>query len=197
MAQDREQLFSLFMNCLLVGIAGWLLETVLGVAEYGVIRDRGYLLLPICPIYSIGTFVVLVMVRIPKRTKMNILRTFLTFAIGATLFEGACGYLIQKFFGIELWSYLDWPLSLHYVSLIASVAWATFGTVYLFWVVPLVRRIAMKIPKHSWKGIVIVVFLSVMLDFGYTSYKAYHQGGYQPYYRIKVFERGITGDQFG
>lgn len=100
---------------------GWLYETILTSAVWGRFADRGWLHLPICPIYGFCAMALLLIFRRMKST-------VLIFAVGTavtTAAELAASYVLDLFIDAPLWDYNNWAFN--FQGRIALGSSLTFG----------------------------------------------------------------------
>lgn len=86
---------------------GWLYETILTSAVWGRFADRGWLHLPICPIYGFCAMVlVLTLGKLKSVPLIFVLGTFI-----ATAAELAASYMLDLFIDDSLWDYDSWAFN--------------------------------------------------------------------------------------
>ena len=131
----------LVLTTLSVSFLGWLAETLYAFICYGKFIDRGFLTLPLCPIYGITLAVMHLLFgspqdgridRLLQKTSMpRALRLFLDYLIYfaaatviPTIFELAVGVFFHKVLGVMLWNYDMFAFNLGgYICLGFSLVW--------------------------------------------------------------------------
>ena len=109
---------------------------------YKKFADRGFLSLPICPIYGITIMLAFYLFGTPHRGRYALKRIkpafwryalYLVFAfLLPTIAELIVGLFYHKVYGVRLWNYSNRPLNLFgYVSLPISLAWAVALTLFM------------------------------------------------------------------
>lgn len=178
-----EKGFAIFFNCLFIGVAGWVMETLVCSLFYGGLRDRGFLVLPFCPIYAVGLALYYLVGKRPKGGFVSFLKVALLIGVVGTLLEGATGLLLEKI-GITLWYYDEGvlPLSLRYISLPVSLFWALGGAAYLLWVVPLITRWGEGISQRARRVLTTLVPILFLCDLVLSCVRVAQQGGYTTLY---------------
>ena len=130
-----NKFLNLFLSFFLFSLLGWIYETLLFYVLYGNYYDRGYLNLPICPIYGTTItimFIILGTIEEPSVfikfiTNIKIRKTvYLSVAFFLpTLVEYIVGYYFDHYKNIRLWDYSYMPFNINgYVCLYYSLFWA-------------------------------------------------------------------------
>ena len=148
-----------FLVFVVSAFIGWSYETLITSIDWGEFADRGFLNLPICPIYGFGAVFLLWAFHRLK----NPIGIFLASTVSTTLIELAASYAIEYFFHMTLWTYKYWPL--HFqgrISLWSSVLFGLFGVFLLKCVHPLTRKIAVKMPMVL-RWIICMILLGAIL----------------------------------
>lgn len=90
--------------------------------------NRGFLRIPMLPLYGTGA-VMMLWVSIPVRD--NLVLTWASGVIGATILEYVTGYVMERLFKVRYWDYSNQKWNLHgYICLSSSVAWG-FLTIFM------------------------------------------------------------------
>lgn len=125
---------------------GWLYETLLTSFYAGHYVDRGFLHLPICPIYGICALLIVFSLRRIK----NPFCIFIFSAAIATAGELAASYLLEGVLGFRLWDYSEWLLNYQgRISLISSLIFGIMSTAAILYIRPLVQRLLLKYPMQT------------------------------------------------
>ena len=104
---DTKKLSALVLEFTAYSFIGWAYETILTSAVWGRFADRGWLHLPICPIYG---FCAMALLLIFRRMKSPLL----IFAVGTavtTAAELAASYVLDLFIDDPLWDYDNWAFN--------------------------------------------------------------------------------------
>lgn len=100
---------------------GWIFESTYVSVKKGHFINRGFLRLPMLPLYGTGA-VMMLWVSFP--VKDNLLLVYLAGFIAATVLEYVTGYMMERLFKVRYWDYSNLPFNLHgYICLSSSVAW--------------------------------------------------------------------------
>ena len=86
------------------GFAGWIYEVATVWVMWRYFDNRGILHLPIVPIYAVGAFLLLAIMR----KKQHPLVIFLLSAAITTVFELGASYLLEFIFHKQFWTYETW-----------------------------------------------------------------------------------------
>ena len=133
----RGWLLILFLSTL-----GWLWETVYTLLWFHRLSDRGFLALPICPIYGFTIMGFYGLFGTPHRGRYAMKRirpAFLRYVVYLllafvvpTAMELAVGVIFHKTWGVRLWDYSARPLNMNgYISLPISLIWSLALTLFM------------------------------------------------------------------
>jgi uncharacterized membrane protein len=181
----RERIFLIskyFLLTAILSFIGWLYEVLLIRVRYGYWTDRGFMRMPLCPIYGCTLLFTYFFIGLPKGTTLKdekergvlwtlknpILHTamYLLFAfLIPTAAEFFIGFLFDKAFHVTLWSYASMPLNFHgYISAPVSLVWSAL--IYLFmrcFFLPLKRWI-FSIPNTAALSVATLLFFISAVD---------------------------------
>ncbi len=143
---------------LLLSFIGWGYETLLMLFMTGELQNRGFLSLPLCPIYGSTLMAVYFLFGTPdegrgllKRVQDPIVRSLfylLAAFLAPTVAELIVGAYFDKFHGVWLWSYNGLPLNFRgYISLPVSILWMVMIFLFMKFIFPALKRWVFKIPK--------------------------------------------------
>ncbi len=131
-----------WLLCVWLSFLGWLWEMLFMLLAYKKFADRGFLSLPICPIYGITIMLAFYLFGTPHRGRYALKRIkpafwryafYLFFAfLLPTVAELIVGLFYHKVYGVRLWNYSNRPLHIGgYVSLPISLSWAVALTLFM------------------------------------------------------------------
>lgn len=107
---------------------GWIFESAYVSLKKGHFVNRGFLRLPMLPLYGTGA-VLLLWVTLPFRD--NLLMVYAAGVIAATALEYVTGWAMERLFKVKYWDYSNQRFQLNgYICLSSSIAWG-FLTVFL------------------------------------------------------------------
>ena len=131
------------------GFAGWLYEVATVWIMYRYFDNRGMLHMPIIPIYSVGAFILLALLR----KKRHPLFIFLFATVVTTIFELGASYLLEFIFHEQFWKYETWYFSIFdRSSLISSAIFGVFAVAYFYGLHPLSGKLSEKRPEPVCLG---------------------------------------------
>lgn len=107
MSKKFDKLSALVLEFTVYSFIGWAYETILTSAVWGRFAERGWLHLPICPIYG---FCALALLLILRRIK-NPFLIFLAGTAVTTAAELAASYVVWDFADSRLWDYDNWAFN--------------------------------------------------------------------------------------
>lgn len=126
------------------GFIGWVYEVITVWILYREWVNRGMIHLPICPIYAVGAFMLLALLR----KRRNPLFIFVFSAVITTLFELSASYLLEFIFHRQFWTYEGWTLSiLDRSCVISSAIFGAFAVIYFKALHPVSGKLSGKLPK--------------------------------------------------
>lgn len=152
-------LYQMFLIFCVWSFIGWCIEVCYMTLETGEYQNRGFLNMPICPIYGFGVLMVVVFFRPLEHT---IIPLFLVTAFLCTTFELLVGLGMEKLFNTRWWDYSHEKFNFKgYICLKVSLLWG-FGCVIVVKVVhPAIEAAINWLPVKA--GMVIIVIMSVLI----------------------------------
>lgn len=108
MKQRIDWLSALFIEFVFYSFIGWAYETILTSIVWGRFAERGWLHLPICPIYGFCGLALLLVLHKVKSVPL----IFLFGTLFTTVAELAASYILEFFTDKPLWDYNSWALNL-------------------------------------------------------------------------------------
>lgn len=107
---------------------GWIFESSYVSIKQGHFVNRGFLRLPMLPLYGSGA-VMMLWVSIPVQD--SLLLTWCSGVVGATVLEYVTGYVMELLFKVRYWDYSNQKFNVHgYICLSSSIAWG-FLTIFM------------------------------------------------------------------
>ncbi|MBQ6696242.1 MAG: putative ABC transporter permease [Lachnospiraceae bacterium] len=159
---SREFRLNLYIMVFTVSsFLGWLYETVLTSVRWETFAERGFLQLPICPIYGFGAVILLFLFH---RLKSSIL-LFLASTLVTTGIELAASYLLEYGWHIQLWTYRHWPLNFQgRISFWSSVLFGVLSVLLIKLIYPLVSWWMKKLDGRSRVFMSVLMVGSILMD---------------------------------
>lgn len=129
----------------LCGLIGWCYETILTSIlweRFCGFFARGFLHVPVCPIYGFFALMLLAIFQIPFLRRLRSWKyaaaVFLIGTTVSTVLELISSYLLEWILGVSLWSYADWWLNFEgRISLFSSLLFGGLALALFFGVLPL------------------------------------------------------------
>lgn len=148
-------------------IIGYCVETIFVYLACGRLVNRGMLFGPYCPIYGFGGIILYFLFYNLKPSKENIPYAFLTAACVLGTFELLCGLAFKHILNIEMWNYDGMFLEiLNYTTVPILISWGILGTIYIFFIQPLLLKIISFVPIRFTKRLASIIICIFLLDFG-------------------------------
>lgn len=141
---------------------GWLHELWYDGVFHHKLHLRGFLSLPILPIYGLSSVAIIIAVR---PYTMNPFLVFIAAAVVVTVFEYITSIFLEKAFHISLWNYDDMPLNINgRVSLFTSLGFGVLGLLLCYVLQPIFSSIVSGTDPHTVSVIGTVLFVVVAVD---------------------------------
>lgn len=134
---------------------GWIFESTYVSLRKRRFINRGFLCLPMLPLYGTGA-VMMLWVSLP--VKENLSLVYLLGVSAATALEYVTGYVMERLFKIKYWDYSDQKFQLHgYICLTSSIAWG-FLTILLTEVIhrPIARLVLALDPALEFSLLILI-----------------------------------------
>ena len=128
---------------------GWCFESTYVSLKQHHFVNRGFLRLPMLPLYGTGA-VMMLWVSLP--VKDNLLLVYCSGVVAATLLEYVTGYIMERLFKVRYWDYSNQKFNLHgYICLTSSIAWG-FLTIFMTEIIhrPIERFVLNLPPSLEW-----------------------------------------------
>ncbi len=182
------QIQTLTLSAFLIASVGWAWEMIFAAFILNSPNDRGFLILPLCPIYGIAVLLVYICLKTPRDMHMfgkdmshlhlacRYLLYFVLSTALATLFELVTGWFFTEILHINLWNYVAAiGAKFKYVALGPSLAWGAGMTAFMGLIyAPMLTFIGKCRPKIRnilfWTLIILLV-IDAIFNFSYVLIK--------------------------
>ncbi|MDR0947411.1 MAG: putative ABC transporter permease [Ruminococcus sp.] len=155
-------LYQILIMFVFWSFVGWAVEVVVMTFETGEYQNRGFLNMPICPIYGAG---VLLVVTIFRPIADTVLPLFALTALLCTTFELCVGLLMEKIFHNRWWDYSMYKFNFKgYICLWTSCGWGIGCVLVVKFVQPFIEMVISKIPMTGGYIFIGVCFVLIMID---------------------------------
>lgn len=165
----------LILYAIIVSHIGWVMEMLLFYFSFGIIADRGFLMLPFCPIYGITLLAVYYLIGTPHSGGVLIswlecggVRTIMYFLLAIlipTFAEAAVGEIMEKISGRVLWDYSGMRFNIgKYVSVESSLIWGVLILFSMLLFEPILCALS-RIDRLIAKRICSVLISAITVDF--------------------------------
>lgn len=155
-------LYQMFLIFCFWSFVGWCIEVVDMTFETGEYQNRGFLNMPICPIYGVGVLMINILFRPIKNTVFPL---FIASTILCTSFEFFMGWSMEKLFHARWWDYSNMKFNFKGYICLRNSLFFGFGCVIMMrYVQPTVEKAIDALPIRIGMCIVIVMALLIALD---------------------------------
>jgi uncharacterized membrane protein len=141
---------------------GWVIETTCIFIETKKIVNRGYLILPILPIFGFGALFIL----FANNNTHDMFVVFLKSFFWCGILEYVTSYILEKIFNIRLWDYMDHKYNINgRVCLLNLFLFGILGVILIYCVHPIIANLVTKTPLLLKSIVVIILFILLLIDF--------------------------------
>ena len=152
-------LYEMFHMFCIWSFIGWCIEVCYMTLETGEYQNRGFLNMPICPIYGFGVLMVVTFFRPLENT---FLLLFAATTILCTTFELLVGLGMEKLFNTRWWDYSHERFNFKgYICLKVSLLWGLGCVIVVRIVQPMIERLIDITPVKV--GMVLLVIMSMLI----------------------------------
>lgn len=158
-----QTIYTYFMLFLLYSILGWIIELVdLSIIERKLIKNRGFLIGPYCPIYGFGA---LLMTLFLTKYENDPVVLFFMAIIVTSILEYYTSVILEKIFKARWWDYSNMKFNINgRVLLINSLGFGFFGLILIYYFNPFLFSMFNKINSTLFAGISIILFIIFLTD---------------------------------
>ncbi len=172
---DRIRL--LFLTGVLLSFLGWIWEMLLAAFILQIPNDRGFLTLPLCPIYGFSLIGMYLIFGTPQAfhifgKKLSLspflcyLCYFICSVLVATAFELLTGFFFDTFFDVFLWNYTGlWGNIGGYIAFFPSLGWGLAITVFMSTGFLKLYHFTDQYTKKSRKMLFYALLFLIIFDF--------------------------------
>jgi uncharacterized membrane protein len=130
--------------------------------ETGEYQNRGFLNMPLCPIYGAGVLLVVSLFRPIAHTWLLL---FVLTALMCTAFELAVGLIMEKIFHNRWWDYTMYKFNFKgYICLWTSCGWGIGCVIVIKFVQPFLERVIEAVPFTAGCVFIAIMFVIIMID---------------------------------
>ena len=165
-ARAKPSICDLIVLFFLLSAMGYLAETMLFFLHFHALCERGFLSLPLLPIYGSSALLVYCLFGLPARGAKGFALYAAKAGLSVSAVEYAAGRAVHLLFGVRLWDYSYQPLHLGgYVSLGQTALWGVLCALcFRFAFVPLCDAVR-TIPRSLRPSIAIALSAGAAADF--------------------------------
>lgn len=156
----------IFLHFLIYSFIGWLVESIYVSILQRHWVNRGFLFLPLCPIYGFGGVLFLFFCRPFTQWPAAV---FLISAVVASILEYFTSWFLEAVFGIRWWDYRNERLNLKgRVCLKNSIIFGLMGFMATYLVSDAVDDLAARIPENLLQEGTSIAFAIILFDTAWT-----------------------------
>ncbi len=152
-----------FMYFVSYSFAGWLYEFVYNITLSHRLHWRGFLTMPLLPIYGFSSLGIIMYV---EPNIHNPFFVFIASMLVATAVELVTSVVLGKLFHVRLWDYAEWPYNFQgRVSLLSSLGFGGLGLLLVYVLHPMVAAALALVGNTALAIIAAIIFGVLLLDY--------------------------------
>lgn len=157
-----DQFFTIFLYFFIYSVGGWIAEMLYCRTLDGKWTNRGFLFGPYCPIYGVGSLLVIYFL---KNFKSSPIEVFFLGMIFTSTLEYITSYLLEKIFNAKWWDYSHMKFNINgRVCLLNSLEFATLGIILTYIIHPFISGIVEQIPLDLVQLISTCLLIIISID---------------------------------
>lgn len=166
---DLEEIYKLAFYFMIYSFLGWLMESIYKSILQKKIVNSGFLYGPFCPIYGIGTLIMLLFLSYFSYSNLVL---FAVSVVILSLWEYIVGFTLEKAFNIKYWDYSEKKFNLHgRICLENSVIWGLLGVLFINQIHPYVKMLMETVPNDAIKYFVLIIGVYMIIDMTFSIIK--------------------------
>ncbi len=155
-------LFVIFLYFYIYSVLGWMVETIYCRILGGTWTNRGFLFGPYCPIYGIGSLIVVYFL---SNFVNSPIKVFVLGFIFTSTLEYFTSFILEKMFNAKWWDYSNMKFNINgRVCLLNSTEFAILGLILTYVVHPAISHIVLNIPTKLITLISSSLFVIMLID---------------------------------
>ena len=167
-------LYEMYFIFVFWSVIGWLIEVADMFIEVGEFQNRGFLHMPLCPIYGLGMLLLCVIL---KDVTHSYSVLFICGMTVCTVFEYFVGWLLEKLFNARWWDYSHMRFNLKGRICLRNALFFGFGTIFVLTIIePLIERAISRIPVNFGLAEITLISIALAIDVITSVRRAYTYG---------------------
>ena len=157
---------------------GWIVDVGGTSAHDGYYSPRGFLSLPLCPIYGFGAMLVIFIFR-PLMD--NLILLYIGSSLICTSWELTVGLLLESLFKAKWWDYSDERYNFKgLISLRCALLWGLLCTAALYILIPVTEQFVFYLPVKECLLVAIPLYMLITADTVHAVRNAVHRPSLSP-----------------
>lgn len=185
---EHISLHQIVWYMVIFSILGLLTETVYGYATTGILESRkGLILGPFCPIYGVGSVIIILMLNKYKGQKLKL---FVYGGILGDFVEYLLSYALEAIYGSRFWNYENFLNINGRICLTYTIFWGILSIVLINVVKGAIDKIVNKIKDKAAKILDPLIIMFFIIDIVLTVWATseYKTRAKDIYYNVKIFD---------
>lgn len=185
---EKITMHQIIWYMLIFSVLGLLTETVYGYATTGILESRkGLILGPFCPIYGVGSVIIILMLNKYKGQKVKL---FIYGGVLGDIVEYLLSYALEAIYGSRFWNYANFLNINGRICLTYTIFWGVLSIVLINVVKGAIDKIVNKIKGKKVKIIdnILIIFFIVDIVLTVWATSEYKARAKNIYYNVKVYD---------
>lgn len=157
----------LFAYFIIYSVIGFFIETLFGIARYGMLESRqSFLYGPFCAIYGIGAIIMILSLQYFKKSYNSL---FIGGCIVGSITEYLVSWIGEMILHLKWWDYSNMPFNINgRICLLYAIFWGFLGLYLMISLNPkidrLINYVKERIPVHILKIFVVLCIIFMLID---------------------------------
>ena len=152
-----QQLYFHFLLFFIYSCIGWIVEVIDQRIEIGKWVNRGFLIGPYCPIYGVGSLLIIFLL---DKYRNDILVLFILITLICSILEYVTSYLMEKIFHIRWWDYSNHKYNINgRICLSTMIPFGLGGVLLITYLNPFILSLIDKVPNNLVISCVVILLI--------------------------------------
>jgi len=157
-----ELFLKYFLLFIIYSFLGWILECIVVYFEAGKIMNRGFLIGPCCPIYGVGSLLIILILKDYREDRLVL---FFMAAILCTILEYFTSWLMEKLFKARWWDYSDKKFNVNgRVCLENIIGFGLIGVLLVRYIDFYINHLISLVDVRIYNVVVIIILILFIID---------------------------------
>lgn len=151
-----------FLLFIIYSFLGWTIEVIDVLFETKKIVNRGFMVGPVCPIYGVGCFLLVLFL---EKYKSSPLALFILGIVICSILEYLTSYLLEKIFKIRWWDYSNKKYNINgRICLETMIPFGLIGCLLVYFIHPFLMSLISNIPTLMINILFYILLIIFLID---------------------------------